>query len=261
MLFPPLFSSLTFYQNKRCLFAWLTLIELLSIIFLSSFLGIAASFIWCTRNANIFKWFETWVWVFRKIFVGRQMFNKINTRGVTGGYGFTYSFVTPSMMTMITYNLQAPSWSSSYVSFIDNYLCNQCISPQTMWVRITLMRGVVDTTLCDNVFQWLPADQCTPVSSTNKTDRHDIIEISLQVALSIITLTHTVYMTSRCNVSWCNATDVWSSCRNLLIHTSKILLRRILSLSVKSYHERYDAHDSSVQSADNWYIHWHVVYH
>jgi len=27
------------------------------------------------------------------------MFNKINTRGVIGGYGFTYSFVAPSMMT------------------------------------------------------------------------------------------------------------------------------------------------------------------
>ena len=175
-----------------------------------------------------------------------RCFNKINTRGVTG---FTYSFAAPSMMTMIT---------STIVVVI---LCNQCISPLTMWVRITLMRGVVDTTLCDNVFQWLPADQCTPVSSTNKTDRHDIIEISLQVALNIITLTHTVYMTSRCNVLWCNATDVWSSCRNLLIHTSKILLRRILSLSVKRYHERYDAHDSSVQSADNWYIHWHFVYH
>ena len=152
MLFPPLFSSLTFYQNKRCLFAWLTLIELLSIIFFSPFLGIAASFIWCTRNADIFKWFETWVWDFRKIFVGRQMLNKTNTRGVTGGYGFTYSFVTPSMMAMITYNLQAPLWSSSYVSFIYSYLCNQCLSPLTLWVRITLKWGVPNTTLCDKVW-------------------------------------------------------------------------------------------------------------
>ena len=64
------------------------------------------------------------------------------------------------------------------------------------------MRGVVDTTLCDDVFQRLPADQCTPVSSTNKTDRQDIIEILLKVALNTITLTLTVvnpmadYMTS-----------------------------------------------------------------
>ena len=41
-----------------------------------------------------------------------------------------------------------------------------------------LWRGVLDTTLCDNVCQWLAASQWftlgTPVSSTNKTDLHDI---------------------------------------------------------------------------------------
>jgi hypothetical protein len=31
----------------------------------------------------------------------------------------------------------------------------------------------------------------TPVSSTNKTDRHDITEILLKVALNTITLTYT----------------------------------------------------------------------
>ena len=43
------------------------------------------------------------------------------------------------------------------------------------------MQGVLDTTLCDQVCQWL-----SPVSSTNKTDRHDIIEILLKVALNTI---------------------------------------------------------------------------
>jgi hypothetical protein len=33
----------------------------------------------------------------------------------------------------------------------------------------------------------------TPVSSTNKTDRHDITEILLKVALNTITLTLTIY--------------------------------------------------------------------
>ena len=41
--------------------------------------------------------------------------------------------------------------------------------------------GVLDTTLCDKVCQWLAWGQCissgTPVSSTNKTDHNDIIEI------------------------------------------------------------------------------------
>ena len=39
-----------------------------------------------------------------------------------------------------------------------------------------LRRGVLDTTLCDKV----------PVSSTNKTDHHDIIEKLLKVALNTI---------------------------------------------------------------------------
>ena len=42
-------------------------------------------------------------------------------------------------------------------------------------------RGVLDTTLCDKVCLWLPKDRWfspdTPVSSTNKTERHDIAEI------------------------------------------------------------------------------------
>ena len=65
-------------------------------------------------------------------------------------------------------------------SWIYNYLCNQCLSPLTLWVRTLLRRGVLNTTLCDKVCQWLAAGQCfslgTPVSSTNKTDCHDITE-------------------------------------------------------------------------------------
>jgi hypothetical protein len=48
--------------------------------------------------------------------------------------------------------------------------------------------GVLDTTLCDKVCQWLVAGQwfCPgpPVSSTNKTDCHDITEILLKVELN-----------------------------------------------------------------------------
>jgi hypothetical protein len=46
--------------------------------------------------------------------------------------------------------------------------------------RIPLRRGVLDTTLCDKVCQWLPVGRWfssgTPVSSTNKTDHYDITE-------------------------------------------------------------------------------------
>ena len=53
-------------------------------------------------------------------------------------------------------------------------------------------RGVIDTTLCDNICQWLAAGQWfplrTPVYSNNKPDRHDMTEILLKVALSTITI-------------------------------------------------------------------------
>ena len=56
-----------------------------------------------------------------------------------------------------------------------------------------LWRDVLDTTLCDEICQWLATGRCfypgNPVSSTNKTDRHDITEILLNVALITITLT------------------------------------------------------------------------
>jgi len=32
-----------------------------------------------------------------------------------------------------------PSWSWSYGNWINNFLCNQCLSPLTLWVRIPLM--------------------------------------------------------------------------------------------------------------------------
>ena len=55
------------------------------------------------------------------------------------------------------------------------------------------LRGVFDTTLCDKVWQWLAAGRWfSPgilVSSTNKTDHHDIAEIFLKVALKALTLT------------------------------------------------------------------------
>jgi hypothetical protein len=72
-----------------------------------------------------------------------------------------------------------PSWPHG--SRIYNYLCNQCL----------FRRGVLDTTLCDKVCQSLAAglwfSPGTLVSSTNKNDRYNIIEILLTVALHTIT--------------------------------------------------------------------------
>ena len=83
-------------------------------------------------------------------------------------------------------------WSWSYGSWIYNYLCKQYLSPLMLWVQILLNRDVLDTT-CDKVSQWLVTGQCfSTVSSTNKTDRHDITEILLKLALNTITLTLTL---------------------------------------------------------------------
>ena len=84
-----------------------------------------------------------------------------------------------------------PSWS--YGRWIYNYPCNQCLSQLTLWDRTPLRQGVLDTTLCDKVCQWLATNRWfssgNPVSSTNKTNCQDITEILLKVALNTINLT------------------------------------------------------------------------
>ena len=69
-----------------------------------------------------------------------------------------------------------------------------CALSFNLFVRIfILLRDVLNTTLCNEVCQWLVADRWfspdTSVSSIYKTDCHDFTEILLKVALNIITLT------------------------------------------------------------------------
>jgi hypothetical protein len=66
---------------------------------------------------------------------------------------------------------------------------------QSAAIRISLKQEVVDTTLCDKICQRLAAGLWfSPVSTTNKTDRHNVTEILLKVALKTITptLTHSL---------------------------------------------------------------------
>ena len=76
--------------------------------------------------------------------------------------------------------------------------------------NIVILMGAVgvDTTFCDKVCQWFTAGRwfspCTPVSSTNKTDSHDITEILLKVVLNTINQTsnHLIRMEfSFCKIS------------------------------------------------------------
>ena len=76
--------------------------------------------------------------------------------------------------------------------FTINY-ASSTYHPLSLWARIPLRLGVLDTTLCDEVCQCLAVGRwfspCTPVSSTNKTERHDITEILFKVALNTIIIT------------------------------------------------------------------------
>ena len=73
---------------------------------------------------------------------------------------------------------QGQSWPWSYGSWIYKNLCNQYISPLMFWVQFSIRARC--TTKCDKVCQWLATGRCFSlgpmVSSTNKTDRHDITE-------------------------------------------------------------------------------------
>ena len=121
---------------------------------------------------------------------------------------------------------KGPSWSWSYGSWIYNYLCNQCLSPLKLWVQTHSWRAVLDTTLSDKVCQWLATGLWfSPVSSTNKTDCHDITEILLRVALNIINPNAHIYMPEigLLKDHPCQSGSIWWSINvytNLVVDTS-----------------------------------------
>jgi hypothetical protein len=114
----------------------------------------------------------------------------------------------------------------SYGSWIYNYLCNQCLSPLKLWVQTHSWRGVLDTTLSDQVCQWLATGLWfSPVSSTNKTDWHDITEILLRVALNTINPNAHIYMPEigLLKDHSCQSGSIWWSINvytNLVVDTS-----------------------------------------
>ena len=64
------------------------------------------------------------------------------------------------------------------------------MSPLTSWLRVCSLRGVLDIGICDKVVSDLRQIGVfcpdSPVSPTNKTGRHDIIEMLLKVVLRTI---------------------------------------------------------------------------
>ena len=86
--------------------------------------------------------------------------------------------------------------SLSYGSWIYN-MCNQCLSLLTLWVRIPIIARCTRYNIMWYVggfHRFLPLIKLVcdllrtgPVSSTNKTDRRDISEILLKMALNTLT--------------------------------------------------------------------------
>ena len=115
-------------------------------------------------------------------------------------YNYTPATYVYSGVLLLLYNprgtcsseIEGPPWLWSYGSWIYNYLCNQYLSPLMWWIRISTRAKC--TTLCDKVCQWLATGRSfspgPPISSTNKTDHHDITEILLKVALNAINQTN-----------------------------------------------------------------------
>ena len=98
----------------------------------------------------------------------------------------------PIFYCCIHYDTRTDVLTWSYGSWNYCYPWNQCLSPLMLWVRISIRARC--TTLCDKICQWLATGQWfspgIPVSSTNKTDQHDITEILLKVALNTIKQTN-----------------------------------------------------------------------
>ena len=126
----------------------------------------------------------------------------------------------------------SPSWS--YGSWVYSYLCIQSLSPLTLWVRIPLRRGVLDTTLCDEswysdlrrsgVFSWYSgflhqwnwppryrwnsvesgvkhhSTNTNPVfeNSWKKLSRNEYLKFFFVHLLNILTVSKTFNMCKRC---------------------------------------------------------------
>ena len=81
------------------------------------------------------------------------------TQRLTNFFYFSINFysIFLQLVSQLLKNYRGSYWLWSYGGWIYNYLCNQCLSQLTLWVRTALRRGVLNTTFCDKVCQWLAA--------------------------------------------------------------------------------------------------------
>ena len=86
---------------------------------------------------------------------------------------------TPNFVDMIIVMCKLHAWTWQLILYVIKVLFPIC-----SW------QDVLHTTLCNKACQWLATGQwfspCILVSSTNKTDNHDIAEILLKVSLNTV---------------------------------------------------------------------------
>ena len=133
---------------------------------------------------------------------------------------------------------QGPSWSWSYGSLIYNYLCNQCLSPLMVWLRISIR--AICTTLGNKVVSdldqvgvflrvlWFPS----PIKLTASK----LTELLLKVALNTIKQTHTTFHERRFGLELKEQSlrrilfDNWYSTRSSIIQRISVILWWLFSL-------------------------------
>jgi hypothetical protein len=97
-----------------------------------------------------------WIWTTRGMLLLKTTYHSCKVSVYNKQTKLVWWCLTP-LLTIFRY-IVGP-WS--YGSRIYNYLCNKCLSPLMLWVRISIR--VRYTTLCDKVCQWLgifmPYDQ------------------------------------------------------------------------------------------------------
>ena len=100
--------------------------------------------------------------------------------------------LTLDIESLIISSITDSSLSGKVLSWLwsNNRIYNYLYAISALMLRVRISIRARCTTLCDKVCQWLVTGRWfspgPPVSSTNKTDCHDITEILLKVALNTI---------------------------------------------------------------------------
>ena len=89
----------------------------------------------------------------REHWTHKEHFFKLHSVSFIYRFDCVFNCTSKKLITKQTSKGQGLSWPWTNGSWIYNYLCNQCQSPLTLSVRISIRARC--TTLCDKICQWL----------------------------------------------------------------------------------------------------------